>query len=44
MLSYCTNKRKEKLRKLWKEAHELILIFGKAVSIIDGQNKKSLRF
>ena len=41
MLSQCIQfDRKEELRKLWKEAQELTLIFGKAVSTIDKKNSK----
>ncbi|HPL95777.1 MAG TPA: four helix bundle protein [bacterium] len=38
MLSWCVNEdRKRGLRMLWQEAQELTLIFGKAVSTIDGR-------
>ena len=40
MLSHCVTGRKEELRRLWKEAQELTLIFGKAVSTIDGKGKR----
>jgi len=32
MIAQCVSEKKEELRKLWKEAQELTLIFGKIVS------------
>ena len=41
MLSYCvTEDKKVRLRELWQETHELVLIFGKAVSTLDEKYKK----
>jgi len=41
MLSQCIlEDKKQELRKLWQEAQELTLIFGKAVSTIDNKKEK----
>ena len=41
MLGNCNLGDKVKLRNLWKEAHELTLIFGKIVSSINGKKIKN---